>query len=315
MKKNKLLYFVGVSLNKSNLDLLRTKFNLIEVKNIKEALKIKNKKRILVIYCDQNFFYDDIFLSYFSELQYLITSTTSVQFIDQKFCKNNKIKIISLENEQNFLSKITCTAEHSLGLMIAISRNYYKAIQSVVEGNFNRRPFGGIKMLSQSNLGIIGYGRLGKITKKICTPIFKNIFICDKKIDANLFKSNLKSVLLKSDFISLHIPSHNNLNFFSRKNIKIKKKFFLINTSRGEVVSENFILKLFKKKILLGYATDVLAGEFNKNFQVKKNLIFRNLRKYNILITPHIGGSTKDAWKKTEYRVIQKLIQNIKNTK
>lgn len=315
MRKNKLLYFKGVLLNKSNFDLLNSYFTLIKVKDICEAKKILNKKKILAIYCDQKFFYDNSFLSHFTDLKYLITSTTSEQFIDQEFCKKKKIVIISLKKEQNFLSKITSTAEHSLGLMIAISRNYYQAIKSVIDGNFNRRPFGGLKMLSQSNLGIIGYGRLGKITKKICKPIFKNIFVCDKKIDGFSFKSNLKTVMSKSDFISIHIPLQNNLNFFSKKNIKIKKNFFLINTSRGEIADENFIIQLLKKKKLLGYATDVLRGEFNMNFKIKENIIFRNLHKYNILITPHIGGSTKDAWKSTEYKVIRNLLKTINNTK
>ncbi len=51
------------------------------------------------------------------------------------------------------------------------------------------------------------------------------------------------------------------------------------------------------------------------NFKIKENIIFRNLHKYNILITPHIGGSTKDAWKSTEYKVIRNLLKTINNTK
>ena len=102
------------------------------------------------------------------------------------------------------------------------------------------------------------------------------------------------------------------MNFFSKKNFKkIKKPFFLINTSRGEIVEEKYIIKLLKNKKILGYATDVIKGEFSEKFKLKKSLIYQNRKKYNIVITPHIGGSTIDAWKDTELRVIKKLIKNI----
>ena len=90
-----------------------------------------------------------------------------------------------------------------------------------------------------------------------------------------------------------------------------EKNFFLINTSRGEVINENFVLDLLKKRKILGYATDVLKDEFTENFKLSKNLLFKNRKKYNILITPHIGGSTLDAWNLTEKRVINRFIKKI----
>ena len=68
---------------------------------------------------------------------------------------------------------------------------------------------------------------------------------------------------------------------------------------------------IIKKKKISQYATDVL-NENSVLFKIKKNLIFKNRKKYNIVITPHIGGSTIDAWQLTENRVIKKLIKNYK---
>lgn len=102
MRKNKLLYFKGVLLNKSNFDLLNSYFTLIKVKDICEAKKILNKKKILAIYCDQKFFYDNSFLSHFTDLKYLITSTTSEQFIDQEFCKKKKNRNYFTEKRTKF---------------------------------------------------------------------------------------------------------------------------------------------------------------------------------------------------------------------
>lgn len=314
MISKKLLYFSGVKLNSFNLKILESKIKVIKVKSIIYAKKFNHlkKSQIFAMYCDQNYNYNYDFLKRFPNLKYLISSTTGTTFLDEKFCKKNKIQIISLENDKKFLSSITSTAEHTLGLLLMISRKYLPSIKSIEKKEFNRRPFGGYKMLSKSNLGIIGYGRLGKILKKISKNIFLNVYHADNKNKKIIFKKQLKNIFNKCDFISLHIPSKQNKNFFNRSNLpKINKKFFLINTSRGEIVNENFLINLLKRKKILGYATDVLKGEFSENFKLSKNIIFKNRKKYNILITPHIGGSTLDAWNLTEKRVINRFIKKL----
>jgi|Laugresbdmm110sd_1035091.scaffolds.fasta_scaffold66825_2 D-3-phosphoglycerate dehydrogenase len=311
MIKNNLLYFRGVNLDIKNLILLKKYFRLLNIKNKKEALKLSFNERIKVhvIYCDQQHFLGEDFLSSFTNLKYLVSSTTSTDFIDKIFCIKYGIKIISLENKRFFLKKITPTAEHTLGLILLISRNYYSAISSVKNGIFNRRKFGGYKMLSDCNLGIIGYGRLGKILKKISKNLFSQIFTADIK-DKKYFKNNLKKIFKYCDFVTLHIPSKNNYEFFSKTNVPFfSKKFYLINTSRGDVIDEKFLINCLKKKAILGYGTDVIKGEFQKDFSLKNNIIYRNADKYNIIITPHIGGSTRDAWYKTENKVIVDLIK------
>ena len=312
MNNLSLLYFTNINLNFSNLEILKKKFNICKIKTLKQGYSLDKKvsDKIIAIYCDPNYFYSKFFLKKFKNLKYLISSTTSTGFIEKDYCKNKKIKILSLEKDQKFLSSITPTAEHVFGLILMISRNYFEAVKSVDQGKFNRRPFGGFGMLSKSRLGIIGYGRLGKIVKKIAKGFGMKTLTCD--IKKKNFKKTFKKVIFSSDFISLHIPSEKNYKFFSEKNIgKITKPFFLINTSRGEIIDEKFIIRQLKLKNIQGYATDVLKNEFTPHFNLKKNTIFINKNRYNIIITPHIGGSTKDAWKLTEYRVIKKLIKEI----
>ncbi len=308
MNKRKLLYFKNIKLDPSNYVILKNIFKIIQVENIKQASKLsfKEKKDISVVYCDPNYFYSSSFLEEFLNLKFLVSSTTSIGFIDKKYCVKKKIKIISLENDQKFLKSITPTAEHVFGLILLITRDYFKAINSVNLGKFNRRPFGGFGMLSKLKLGIIGYGRLGKIVKKIANGFGMKSYVCDTRLSN--YKKSLKRIFKKSDIVTLHIPSEKNYKFFSQKKISfIKKPFFLINTSRGEIVDEKFVIKLLKSKKIIGYATDVLKNEFSPYFNLKNNIIYKNRNKLNILITPHIGGSTKDAWKLTEYRVIKKL--------
>ena len=71
-----------------------------------------------------------------------------------------------------------------------ISRKYLPSIKSIEKKEFNRRPFGGYKMLSKSNLGIIGYGRLGKILKKISKNIFIKYILLIIKVKKLFLKDN-----------------------------------------------------------------------------------------------------------------------------
>ena len=206
MKSYRILYFSGINLNPENINILKNKFSLSKVDSLNNINRINKKylDQIIAIYCDQKFFYDKNFLKKFSNLKYLISSTTSSDFIDKKFFVKKKIKIISLENDQKFLEKITPTAEHTLGLILMISRNYNSAINSVNNGKFNRRPFGGFKMLSKSSLGIIGYGRLGKLLNKISKNIFKKFTrLTEKMVQKNI--KDLKRIFENCDFVSLHI--------------------------------------------------------------------------------------------------------------
>ena len=308
MIKKNLLYFRNINFHKKNLSQLENTYNIVQLESLAKVNKLNNfiKDTIDIIYCDPLHYYSKNFLRKFRKLKFLVSSTTTTDFIDLEYCKKNKIKIISLENEQKFLSSISSTAEHTFGLILLITRKYIKSITSIEKFEFNRRPFGGYKMLSKMCIGIIGLGRLGKLVKKIASGFSMKIITCDKK--DNNYKKKLKEIQKYSDIITLHIPSKNNKNFFSSLNFKtLNRPFYLINTSRGDIVDEKFILKLLNSKKILGYATDVLKKEFNQNFNIKKNLIFKNRKKYNIVITPHIGGSTVDAWQLTENRVITLL--------
>ena len=76
----------------------------------------------------------------------------------------------------------------------------------------------------------------------------------------------------------------------NKKNLKVtKKKPIIINTSRGEIVKEEDIIWALKNKVISGYGTDVIEKEFT---DIKKSPIIKNIKKYNIIVTPHIGGMT-----------------------
>jgi phosphoglycerate dehydrogenase-like enzyme len=94
---------------------------------------------------------------------------------------------------------------------------------------------------------------------------------------------------------------------------RFKHGSYLINTSRAEIIDSAEMLKCLRNGKLLGAALDVIDGEFERSF--KDNPRYQALIKYamhhdNLLITPHIGGSTLDAWRLTEKHTIKLIIKS-----
>ena len=160
------------------------------------------------------------------------------------------------------------------------------------------RQVGTIEELSTKTLGIMGFGRLGKMLNLIGLNIFKDIKIYDDSyIDEDFFK--------KTDFLSINITLEDrNKDIINKEFIgKFKKNIYIINTARGEVVNEDEVLDLIYDGKVLGYATDVVKEEHTPKATLLKCLIDPR-----ILITSHIGGTAIQAQEKAYKAVIKKII-------
>ena len=150
-----------------------------------------------------------------------------------------------------------------------------------------------VRELHDKTLGIIGYGRLGKMVEKLCTPLFKEV-IC---VDKNDSYDKLKDI----DVLSIHIDLNpTTYQMINKKFInKLNKSVYIVNTSRGEVVNENDINDYLNIGKVIGYATDVTQDEYTEDYSVIKN-------NPNVYITPHIAGVTLEAQEKAYKRVLEK---------
>ena len=141
---------------------------------------------------------------------------------------------------------------------------------------------------------------MGKIFIRLLKGFDSKILIYEKKFKINdynkKYQTGLNELLKKSDIIVLHIHAdRENINFIDNKKLKmVKKNLVIINTSRGEVVNEGDMISFLKKNKSAKYSTDVVKNEIKGKWKSK---ILREFLKGNksILVTPHIGGMTKDA--------------------
>lgn len=238
-------------------------------------------------------------------LKIIATAATGTDHIDVDYAKKKKIKIISLKGEKQFLKNIPATAELTFGLIFALVRQIPEAFADVKNNNWNRSKFKGFDLMDKT-FGIIGFGRLGRIVAKYAKAFGMKVIATDPNVKVSgVKKVSLTQLLKTADIISLHVNlTSRNTNLISTKEFKlIKKTAVLINTARGQLIDEKALLQALKGKKIAGVALDVLADEKKGN----NSLVEYAKKNKNLIITPHIGGMTKDSTEKTRIFIAQKI--------
>ncbi|MBU0649364.1 hydroxyacid dehydrogenase [Patescibacteria group bacterium] len=254
------------------------------------------------------------------DLKIIASATTGLNHIDVDYAESKGIKVVSLKGEQEFLSKVTSTAELALGLLVCLMRKIVWSFDGVrkdkwASENF-REHFEGHELRGRV-MGIVGLGRLGRIMARYAEAFYMEVLAYDPYAEDSVFEEwgvkrvDLPKLLNSSDIVSIHIPlDRETENLIGRKEFEqMKKSAYLVNTSRGEIINENDFLWALENKIITGAAVDVLAGELYFNKQtVKKNKLINYAKTHDdLLIVPHIGGMTVEAAVKTRVFIAEKL--------
>jgi len=259
-------------------------------------------------------------LSKLPKLRYIVCPATGLDHIDLEYCDAQKIEVLSVRGQEKFLSQITSTSEIAWWHILELSRKANDFQNKVVEGEWNRNQFV-TESLQDKVLGICGYGRLGKQMATIGRAFGMKVVVHDKLqsrvtgIESTKTLSELFSIV---DVLTLHIEaSKENKNLINREllNQISKPKFLLVNTSRGSIVDEQAIVEALEAGNIHGYGADVLYEETRENYDwLEKSKIWqaKKTKKFNITLTPHIGGATKDSQFKVENEVVMQLINRLK---
>lgn len=188
------------------------------------------------------------------------------------------------------LEEITPTAEHVFGLLWAIQRNGDRALSW---DEWDREEYIADHMWSRMKFAVIGFGRLGKKVSRMASAMGFRI-----------------STPHEADVISLHAdrnPSSEGM-ICTEWLAGMKEGAYLVNTAFGEMVDDEAVLSALSRGKLKGYAADVLSGEYERDFDVEEHPLVRGRMLHNIVLTPHIGGSTHDAREMTQLRILEKII-------
>lgn len=246
-------------------------------------------------------------------LRVIASNTTGHPHIDVAYARERGIEVACLKFAQDFLRTITPTAELTWGLILALTRNLVPAHRAVLEGQWDRRPFGAPAMLSSLSLGIIGHGRLGSMVARYGRAFgmavrFFDPFVAESTEGAEKVAS-LEDLVSTSDIVTLHVPHEPETEGMISRVLfsQFRPGAWFVNTARGELVDWAAMLEALESGRLAGAAVDVFEGEFVPGFadRFPRHPVLRYARTHdNLLLTPHIGGSTVDAWARTEAHTI-----------
>ena len=239
-------------------------------------------------------------------LKYLFTPSTGTNHIDLKAVKKNDINFYCLSDNADFISEISSTAELAWLLILAANRKIIPLNRRVIsENSWKNNDIRG-NQLKNKTIGIIGFGRLGKMVYEYAKSFDMNILIYDINENSVLGFENhvvdFDGLIKSSDVITLH-PKLNETSFemINRRSIKLMKDgVIIINTSRGDVINSDDLLSSLESGKVGFAALDVLKNEFHSGKLPNDPLIEYALDQNNsdkILITPHAGGATLDAHK------------------
>lgn len=207
------------------------------------------------------------------------------------------------------------TADLTMTLILACARRIHEGERLVREKKF----FGWAPDLllgydlKEKYLGIIGTGRIGQAVAKRAAAFGMKILYYNKsrKIDfeknLNARRLSLKMLLKKSDVISLHLPLNDKTrNLLDKEKLSLlKNSAILINTARGEIVDEKYLIEALSNHKIFAAGFDVYQNEPTVNEKL--------LKLQNVVLLPHIGSATIETRNKMAELAVDNVIRVLKN--
>jgi D-3-phosphoglycerate dehydrogenase / 2-oxoglutarate reductase len=245
-------------------------------------------------------------------LKVIATASTGLDHIDIAEAQRNGVRVLSLKNDTEFLRNITATAELAWCLLLALARRLPAAATAARNGRWARDEFRG-SQLSGKTLGVVGYGRLGRIVAEYGKAFGMRTIACDVKpilVSTGVEQVDFDTLLQCSDVVTIHVHlADETHNLFNEKAFEsMKPGAILINTSRGAVIDESALLAALKAGRLAGAGLDVINGEWRQDLASHSLIRYANDHE-NLLITPHVGGVTKESQSMAFARIVQRLVE------
>lgn len=252
-------------------------------------------------------------LSRFSKLKVVATVTTGLDHIDIDYCNRHGIRVVALKGETEFLNSITSTPELTWGLLLALVRKLPQAHGSVLAGRWEREPFFG-HVLNGMNFGVIGFGRIGKILGRYAHAFGMQVYACNEvTVEPQSYPFRqvaLGELLSASHVVSVNLPlAEDTHHFIGRREFRqMRRGSWFLNTARGAIVDEGALIEALEQGWIAGAAVDVIENETRPGHISVTHPLVRYAREHeNLLISPHISGSTFEAMQSTAVFIARKL--------
>jgi D-3-phosphoglycerate dehydrogenase len=207
---------------------------------------------------------------------------------------------------------VITTAEHAIAMMLALTRNIPSGTASLKAGRWDKKLLQG-RELYHKTLGVIGYGKIGSIVADRARGLKMRVvvydpFVTPEKIENDGYEyMGLEDLYRQSDYITVHVPKMKNTQNLINKTAfdQMKNGVMLINCARGGIIDEKDLYDAIVGGKVAGAALDVFQTEPPENNPL--------LTLSQVIATPHLGASTKEAQTNVAVMVAEQIIDYLTN--
>jgi len=207
---------------------------------------------------------------------------------------------------------VITTAEHAIGMLLALSRNVPEGTASLKAGRWDKKKLQGREIFNKV-LGVIGYGKIGSIVADRARGLKMKVIVYDpfvtpEQIEKAGFKNvSLEELFRGSDYITVHVPKFNETTGLLNKDAfeQMKDGVMIVNCARGGIVDEDDLYAALQSGKVAGAALDVFENE--------PPGICPLIEHERLICTPHLGASTQEAQTKVAIDVAGQIIEYLKH--
>jgi len=233
-------------------------------------------------------------------LRFIARAGSGLENIDVGYCDQNNIDCYNAPE-----ANCKAVGEHAIGMLLALFNKLLSGNQEVRSGQWHREKNRGLE-LGKRTVGVIGYGYNGKAFAKMLQGFGTKVLAYDKyapvKTKDHVVASSLENILSTADVISFHVPLTDETRYYFDSVFleKMAHPFYLVNTSRGQVVDTEVLVAGLKSGKVLGTCLDVLEYEKssfeNMDLSLDDNASMDYLLKAsNVVLSPHVAGWTQES--------------------
>lgn len=204
------------------------------------------------------------------------------------------------------------TAEHTLSMMMALARNIPQGTLSLKCGQWDKKKLQGIEIFNKT-LGVIGFGKIGCIVADRARQFKMRVIVADPNIPPATIENEgheavtMDELYARSDFITVHVPKMKQTIGLLNKDAfaRMKDRVMVINCARGGIINEADLYEALTSGKVAGAALDVFETEPPGDSPL--------LKLPNVIATPHLGASTKEAQVNVAEAAARQIIEYLKN--
>ena len=284
------------------IDAVQSDFDsLIKQLGTADGLVIRSKYRM-----------DANILDHAHQLKFIARSGAGMENIDVDYCQKRNIELFNApEGNRN------AVGEHALGMLLSLLNRLHLADREVRDGTWDREGNRGYE-LDGKTIGIIGYGNNGGAFAKKLSGFDVKVLAYDKYKsnygDAYATEASMEQIYQQADVLSFHIPQNEETIFMANELYfkQFQKPIYVINLARGKIIETKALVAGLKNETISGACLDVLEYEkssFESFFEQDLDPAFKYLlESEKVLLTPHVGGWTRESYFKLSDVLADKIL-------